>query len=197
MAGAGRHVAVVILAAGRSTRAAPANKLLLTDAQGRTMLGCVAEAALRSTAAEIVVVTGHMRVAIMAAASCVPGAARLRFAHAARHAEGLSASLIAGIEAVSLADAALICLGDMPLITPAIIDAVIGAFDPDLHRSIVVPTCGGAWGNPVLWDRSYFPEILRLSGDAGARSLLGRFPGERYELELGDEAVLRDFDAAS
>jgi molybdenum cofactor cytidylyltransferase len=197
MAGAPYRIAAVILAAGRSTRALPANKLLLRDAQGRTMLGRVVTAALGSLAAETVVVTGHMREKITEAAVCVPGAAGLRFTHAANYADGMSASLIAGITAVPHADAALICLGDMPLITPAIIDTMIGHFDPVQRRSIVVPTCGGAWGNPVLWDRRYFPEILHITGDAGARSLLSRFPEERHEVELDDVAVLRDFDTSA
>jgi molybdenum cofactor cytidylyltransferase len=172
----------------------PSNKLLLRDALGRTMLGRVAAAALASTAAETVVVTGYMRDEVTAAALAVPGGERLRFVHAPRYANGLSASLAAGIGAVPLADAVLVCLGDMPLITPAIIDAVIGAHDPASGRLIVVPTCGGAWGNPVLWDRRFFSELQALSGDAGARPLIGRHPGDRCEVEVGDAAVLTDFD---
>jgi molybdenum cofactor cytidylyltransferase len=57
-----------------------------------------------------------------------------------------------------------------------------------------VPTYQGRVGNPILWDRRYFPEILQLSGDGGARALLGQHMEQVAEVEVGDDAVLRDFD---
>jgi molybdenum cofactor cytidylyltransferase len=64
----------------------------------------------------------------------------------------------------------------------------------DEGRAIVVPTHQGRAGNPVLWDRRYFPEILELTGDGGARGLLRRHLEQVAEVDVGDDAVLRDFD---
>jgi len=87
-----------------------------------------------------------------------------------------------------------VVLGDMPLVTGRILDRLIDAHDADEGRSIVVPTHKGQAGNPVLWDRRYFGEILALSGDSGARSLIRRHLEQVAEVEVNDDAVLRDFD---
>ena len=76
----------------------------------------------------------------------------------------------------------------------AVIDRLIAAYDPDEGRSIVLPTFRGKQGNPILWDRRYFAEILSLSGDVGARFLLTKYMEQVAEVEIGEDAVLRDFD---
>ena len=108
---------------------------------------------------------------------------------------GLSASLKAGIAAVPPeAGAAVVCLGDMPLVAGRVLDRLIAAYDPDEGRTIVAPTHGGRIGNPVLWGRAHFADILALQGDAGARGLLRRHAEQVAEVEMADDAVLRDFD---
>ena len=46
----------------------------------------------------------------------------------------------------------------------------------------------------MLWDRRYFAEIAALAGDSGARALLAAHQDAVAEVEMGDDAVLRDFD---
>jgi len=58
----------------------------------------------------------------------------------------------------------------------------------------VVPTHDGRYGNPVLWDRGFVPEMMQLSGDSGARALLRRHMDAIAELPMDDDSVLRDFD---
>jgi molybdenum cofactor cytidylyltransferase len=82
----------------------------------------------------------------------------------------------------------------MPLITAAVIDQIIAAYDPDEGRLIVVPTHRGKRGNPVLWDRRFFPDILALRGDTGARALLLRHAEYVTEIDIGSDAILTDFD---
>jgi molybdenum cofactor cytidylyltransferase len=184
-------VAAVVLAAGRSSRMAPHNKLLVTDRAGKPMIARTVDNVLSSAARPIVVVTGHMADSIEAALAGKP----VRFVHAAAYADGLSASLKAGIAAMPPESAAaIVCLGDMPLVTGRMIDRLIAAYDPDEGRSIVLPTFRGKQGNPILWDRRYFAEILSLSGDVGARFLLTKYMEQVAEVEIGEDAVLRDFD---
>jgi molybdenum cofactor cytidylyltransferase len=186
-----RSVAAVVLAAGKSTRMAPTNKLLVADREGKPMIARVIDNLLSSAARPMLVVTGHRGEVIRAAVAGRP----VTFVHAPEYESGLSASLKAGISAVPPeACAAVVCLGDMPLVTGRIIDRLIAAYDADEGRSIVVPTHQGKPGNPVLWDRRYFPEILALSGDSGARALLRRHMEQVAEVEIGEDAVLRDFD---
>ncbi|MBV8613806.1 MAG: molybdopterin-binding/glycosyltransferase family 2 protein [Acetobacteraceae bacterium] len=184
-------IAAVVLAAGRSRRMAPHNKLLLADRTGKPMIARVVDNVLSSKARPILVVIGHMAEEVEQALGGRP----VRYVHAQEYAAGLSASLKAGIAAVPPeAAAALVCLGDMPLVTGRMIDRLLEAYDADEGRRIVLPTFRGKQGNPMLWDRRFFPEILGLSGDSGARALLARHLEQVAEVEMGDDAVLRDFD---
>jgi molybdenum cofactor cytidylyltransferase len=184
-------VAALVLAAGFSRRMAPRNKLLIADASGRAMVARVAAAALASRADSVVVVTGHQADAVQAS---MHGLA-VRFVHAPDHAQGMSASLQAGIAALpSDVGGALICLGDMPLVSPGLLDRVIAAFEAAPRPAIILPLCAGARGNPLLWDRAFFPAFATLSGDQGARPLLQVYGRHIVSIETGDDAVLQDFD---
>ena len=90
--------------------------------------------------------------------------------------------------------AAVVCLGDMPLVTGRMIDRLLSMYDPAEGRLIVLPTFRGKQGNPMLWDRRFFAEILQIGGDSGARFLVGKHAEAVCEVELADDAVLRDFD---
>ncbi|HEX5326903.1 MAG TPA: molybdopterin-binding/glycosyltransferase family 2 protein [Acetobacteraceae bacterium] len=186
-------IAAVVLAAGRSRRMAPHNKLLLADKAGKPMIARVVDNVLSSKARPILVVTGHQAHEVEHSLGGRP----VRYVHAADYAEGLSASLKTGIAAVPPeAAAAIVCLGDMPLVTGRMIDRLLEMYDADEGRLIVLPTFRGKQGNPMLWDRRFFPEILQVTGDSGARFLLGRHADEVAEVEMADDAVLRDFDTA-
>jgi molybdenum cofactor cytidylyltransferase len=184
-------VAALVLAAGQSTRMAPYNKLLIADRTGKPMIARAVDNVLSSQARPVLVVTGHRGADIRAARAGRP----VTFVDAPDYAAGLSASLKAGIAALPAEVAAvLVCLGDMPLVTGRVLDRILAAYDPDEGRAIVLPTHQGRAGNPVLWDRAFFAEILSLTGDAGARSLLKRHQEQVAEVEAGDNSVLRDFD---
>jgi molybdenum cofactor cytidylyltransferase len=193
-------IAILVLAAGRSSRMAPRNKLLLRDRSGVAMVahvvaaGATACAATRGTG-PLIVVTGHQ--AALVEDAVLSGTAKtVRFVHAADYAAGLSASLRAGVDALpSSVDGVLVCLGDMPLVSPALIARVIGAFEPACGRAVVVPVWQGRRGNPVLWGRRFFPELCALTGDAGARRLLTLHAASVAEIEADGPGVLADFDA--
>jgi molybdenum cofactor cytidylyltransferase len=186
-----RSVAAIVLAAGRSRRMAPLNKLLVADAQGTPMVARVVDNVLASHARPIIVVTGHERDRVEEALAGRP----VIFAHADDYAEGLSASLKAGIAALPKdAEGVLVCLGDMPLVAGPMLDRLIAAFDPEEGRAIVMPTFRGKQGNPMLWAREFIPEIMTITGDVGARHLVGKHGDRMVEVEMADDAVLRDFD---
>jgi len=186
-----RQVAALVLAAGRSRRMAPLNKLLVTDKAGVPMIVRVVDQVLASRARPVIVVTGHERERVEEALAGRP----VIFAHADDYAEGLSASLKAGLAAVPpTAEAVMVCLGDMPLVTQAMMERIIGTFDPEEGRAIVQPTFRGKQGNPMLWAREFLPEMLTITGDIGARHLAARHAARLAEVEMADDAVLRDFD---
>ncbi len=105
--------------------------------------------------------------------------------HNPHFADGLGTSLKAGIAALPAeVDGAIVCLGDMPQVDAALIDRLIGAFDPDKGALVVVPTIDGKRGNPVVWSRRFFPDLMAVEGDVGARHLIGRYPEAVAEVPL-------------
>lgn len=189
----GRRIAALVLAAGRSRRMAPLNKLLVPDDRGLPMVARVVENVLASHARPVVVVTGYERDRVETALTGRP----VLFAHADDYADGLSASLKAGLAALPAGiEGVVVCLGDMPLVPGAMIDRLIAAFDPEEGRAIALPTFRGKQGNPMLWAVEFLPEMMRITGDVGARHLVGKHAERVVEVEMADDAVLRDFDTA-
>ncbi|MGX9965620.1 NTP transferase domain-containing protein [Roseomonas sp. F4] len=186
-----RTVCALVLAAGRSRRMAPLNKLLVPDSKGVPMILRVVDNVLASHASPVIVVTGHERERIEEALAGRP----VLFAHAENYADGLSASLKAGLAAVPPeAEGIMVCLGDMPLVTAAMFDRLMSAFDPEESRAIVQPTFRGKQGNPMLWSREFLPQMLAITGDIGARHLAAQHADRMVEVEMASDAVLRDFD---
>src|SRR5262249_30722505 len=121
--------------------------------------------------------------------------ARLRFVGNPDFADGLSTSVRAGIAALGAnIDAAIVQLGDMPGVNAALLDRLMAGFSPVEGRSICVPTVGGKRGNPVLWARRFFPEMAKLSGDSGAKHLIGEHADLVCEVEMTGEAAVTDID---
>ncbi|HEV2955494.1 MAG TPA: molybdopterin-binding/glycosyltransferase family 2 protein [Xanthobacteraceae bacterium] len=186
----GRRVAGLVLAAGRSTRMGGPNKLL-AEIGGKPLARIVTEQALASRAAPVVVVTGHERAKVEAALAGL----RVRFVHNPDYAAGLSTSLKAGLAALPPeSDGAIVCLGDMPQVTAALIDRMLDAFDPARGALVVVPTIEGKRGNPVVWSRRFFPDLMALEGDVGARHLIGTHADAVAEVPVEDSAALTDVD---
>src|SRR5690606_32301375 len=109
------------------------------------------------------------------------------------HAEGLASSLQAGLKALPPEiDGVLVCLGDMPDIRAEVLEKLVAAFNPTEGRAICLPVHNGKRGNPVLWGTQFLPELLRLEGDAGARSLLVPHADWICEVPVDDPGILRD-----
>ncbi|HXZ03103.1 MAG TPA: molybdopterin-binding/glycosyltransferase family 2 protein [Stellaceae bacterium] len=184
------RIAGLVLAAGQSRRMGTLNKLLI-GIDGKPMVRRVAEAVAASEANPLVVVTGHQREKVEAALAGLAA----RFVHNPDHAQGLSTSVKRGLAALPDAvDGAVICLGDMPMVTAAVIDRLIGAFNPVEGRVLCVPTRRGKRGNPVLLGKQLFAELATVSGDVGARDLIAAHPELVAEVEMESDAVLTDID---
>ena len=59
---------------------------------------------------------------------------------------------------------------------------------------IAVPTMAGKRGNPVLWSRRFFPELMALEGDVGARHLIAKYSEAVVEVPVTGTAALTDVD---
>jgi molybdenum cofactor cytidylyltransferase len=183
-------VAGLVLAAGRSSRMGPDNKLLQT-VRGKPMVRHAVEAQLASRAAPVIVVTGHQRDEVEAALAGLD----VRFVHNREFAAGLAGSVKAGLAALPEAAAGVVVsLGDMPNVTPAVIDRLAQVFAEQAEALAVVPTLFGQRGNPVLLARGLFGAVAGLSGDQGARRLLDEAGDAVIEVPLDDPAIALDVD---
>jgi molybdenum cofactor cytidylyltransferase len=186
----GPRIGALLLAAGQSRRMGGPNKLL-AEVDGTPMVAHVARRLLASRARPIIAVLGNQAEAVDAALGKLP-VERVRNPE---FANGLSTSLKRGVVALPPdLDGALVCLGDMPLISGRHLDRLIAAFNPLEGRAIIVPIRGGKRGNPVLWSKRFFPEMAELAGDVGAKHLIGEHAELVAEVEMGDDAIFVDID---
>jgi molybdenum cofactor cytidylyltransferase len=164
----------VLLAAGRSRRFG--SPKLLFQFQDRPLVCHALDACVASRLGQIhVVVPGdderlHETVSVWAGSTAENGRAggrsRVHLVPAPAS-EAMIVTIQTGLQAVTSRLGAMIVLGDMPLVTPAIINRLIDAFDPRL--GIVVPVCNGAERHPRIIPADLFDEFLAL--DEGAKGL--------------------------
>jgi molybdenum cofactor cytidylyltransferase len=149
------------------------------------------EQALASQAHPVLVVTGHQQSEVRDALSGLD----VTFVNNAAFADGLASSVKAGVAALpSDVDGAIVCLGDMPLVDASLIDRLVSAFDPDRGALIVVPVNEGRRGNPVLWSKRFFGELLTLEGDSGARHLIAKHVEAVAEVTADGQSAFLDID---
>ena len=163
---------------------------MLEDLDGKPVVRWAVESALASTACEVSVIVGHRAEDVQ---RVLPN--ELRCVYNADYSEGLASSLKAGVRALpGDVDGVLVLLGDMPFVSSASCDALIAEYASD---RVCVPVAEGRRGNPVLWPRAFFDEILRLTGDRGARELMEQHADAVKEIDVDDDGVLIDIDEAS
>lgn len=168
-------IAAVVLAAGASRRFG--GHKLLAPLRGAPLVRLVVEHVLARDVDRVLVVLGRDGEAVREAL----GGLRVDFVLNPEYREGLGTSLRAGVAALPPdAEAAVIVLADQPLPSPAIVDGLVRAFRAS-GRPVVVPVYAGERGNPVLFGASLFGELLRVTGDQGARGVIASDP-DRVEV---------------
>ena len=105
-------------------------------------------------------------------------------------AEGMGASLAHAVRQSLHAAGWIVALADMPYLKSATIRALLDALRNG--ASIAAPMHDGRRGNPVAFGRLHLPELLRLSGDVGARRLLHDYPV--HLVEVDDPGIHIDID---
>jgi molybdenum cofactor cytidylyltransferase len=183
------RIAAIVLAAGRSSRMGPRNKLL-EPVGGEPMVRRVAATAVASGTQPVIVVAGHDAASVGAALHGLGVTVVLNLDYA----DGLSTSLREGLNELPAGiDGALILLGDMPEIEKDVLRALMAAFTGE--HAICVPVRHGRRGNPVLWGSRYFAEIKELTGDRGAKPLMAQHEGNLIEVEVATDSIFHDIDA--
>jgi len=195
--------AAIILAAGSSSRMGGGKHKLMLPLDGRPVLARVIDATLASQARPIIVVIGHQSAQVRLQIEHYTAYKDVAIIENDQYLQGMSTSLHKGIQIILAngykndllrnVDSTLILLGDQPLITPQIINELITAYRTAGKR-IVAPLYKGKRGNPVLFDKSLFRELIEVTGDEGGRTVLERHRDEVELIEMGDTQANFDVD---
>jgi molybdenum cofactor cytidylyltransferase len=165
------------------------NKLLL-DAGGQPMVRRMAGLCQAAGLSPIIAVLGHEAERVELALAELPVHCVMNPDYAA----GMAGSLTTGLAALPAGvEAALVCLGDMPLVRLEDIAALCAAYAPQAGRVICIPVHEGRRGNPVLLGAQVFAPLAGLSGDQGAKSFIQQHPELVAEVPAGP-GVLLDID---
>ena len=188
----GPALEAVVLAAGSGSRFGGGKLTAAWDA-GVLLEGALA-AAFAAPVRSVTVVIGADADAVAAAALAFDP--RAMIVHAPDYAEGMGASLRTAIASLPAdADGVFVFLGDMPRVPAAVLPKMAQALlDGALAAA---PVFQGRRGNPVLLDRTLFPQLLALTGDAGARGVLQDLGDQLALIESPDDGVLFDVDERS
>ena len=179
-------IAGLILAAGGSSRMGDQNKLMMPF-QGKPMLNHVVNASLNSNLTQTFVVVGHQSSKI----KNLVQSDDIQCVENEQWETGMASSIVAGISQLKQFDGFLILLGDMPLVTPKLINEIIVHGSAD---KIVIPIKDGLHGNPVLFGSEFWNEITALSGDNGAKKVIQKNPSCIVRINIESNAIFNDFD---
>ena len=192
---AGRGYAAIVLAAGAGRRFGGGK--LLAPWRGAPLVQGALAAALATPSDPVVVVTGTDAQAVgeacREAAVHLGREGRLRVIHAPDHAEGMGASLRAGVAALPQGlRGVFVLLGDMPEIPTEVFGPLMDAVEAGAPAA--APSFGGRRGHPVLFSAGLLPELARASGDSGARDVLSRLGDRLARVPFAHPGVLFDVD---
>lgn len=187
-----RQVAVIVLAAGMSRRMG-VTKVLLPWENNKTILDRILTVAVEgmSPGSFGYVVTGHDASAVIDIAASY----RFRTVHNPDYAAGdMLSSLKAGLRALPRGVcAALIMLGDQPLIDEQIVRDIVDAYQAG-KGWIIAPSYQMRRGHPILIDRAYWDEILALPPDGAPRDVINRHADAIHYIIVEDDSILFDVD---
>ena len=196
--------AAIILAAGTSSRMSSGRNKLLLPLHGRPVLAHVIDATIASQARPILIVLGHQIELVRSHIKPHTIHHDITLIENMNYLQGMSTSLRMGVQMLLShgyrkpstsyqVDSALIMLGDQPMVTPQVIDSLIGAYRTT-GRSIVAPLYNGKRGSPVLFERRLFSELIEVTRDEGGRTVLVRHRLEGELVEMGNAMANYDVD---
>jgi molybdenum cofactor cytidylyltransferase len=181
----------IILAAGASHRFGQ-NKLLI-PLGGHAVLYHALQAALTAPLDPVILVLGYECDKALQALEELRGSPKLLVLKNSHWAQGRAESLKLGLAAVPAhAPGAVVLLGDMPLVTPALIARVAQAFLR--AHTLCFPIYRGLPGRPVAIPRELFGEFAQLFGDASGLPILQKHWERAIKLELAPDEEPTQWD---
>ena len=187
------QTAGVILAAGMSQRFGPPKQLI--KLKNKYMLEWVLDAALASRLDRVVLVVGHEHQKIIQTLEPKATHPRLHIVTNLRYRAGQSSSLQAGLlEIQAQSSSVMFLLGDQPMLKTATIDHMLDRFRHS-QKDICVPVWMGKRGNPTIFSRAMYCNLMAIEGDIGARQIIRANPERILSIEMDDPLCFLDIDS--
>jgi len=187
------QTAGIILAAGASVRFGPPKQLV--KLRGKYLVEWVLDAALKSRLGLVVLVLGHEYQSIQQALGAKVSHPRLEVVINHKYHEGQSSSLKAGLmSARKPFSSVMYLLADQPMINSNTIDLLLDQFH-NSDKDICVPVFEGQRGNPTIFKRAIYEEIMMIDGDIGARDLIAKKAERVLYAEIKDPLCFFDIDS--
>ncbi|HEY1392270.1 MAG TPA: nucleotidyltransferase family protein [Methylibium sp.] len=180
---------IVVLAAGSGSRFSGSSHKLAQALGGASVLGVTLEHALASSLPVVVVTTHELAPVARQFVAARDMVLLPSVGSSSAEPLGMGYSIASGVAARPHASAWLVLPGDMPLVQPSTMQAVARALD---QHPVAYAQHLGRRGHPVGFAAELYSELVTLSGDEGARRLLGRYPS--YGVEVDDPGALLDVD---
>lgn len=157
-------IGCAVLAAGAGTRFGSATSKLVAQLAEKPLVQCAIDAACGSAATRCSLILGADAQTVL---DCVDARRAAVYYNEAWH-RGLSSTIRAALEAHAADDACILMLGDAPHVGARDLDALIDAW-LDSKSGIIALRRGKVWGAPILFPRSDFTALRKLTGDKGAK----------------------------
>lgn len=178
------RIGCLVMAAGNAARFR-ANKLA-AEFDGKSLIRRALEAVPAQNFAAVTVVTQYPEVAALAE--------DFGFSHICneRPEDGLSRTIALGTEAMRDCDAIVYMVSDQPLLEQTSVERVVARWKEN-PSFIVGAAHNGKRGNPCIFPREFFSELLALEGDRGGSTVIRAHPDRLLTVEIG-KAELADVD---
>ena len=161
----------------------------------KILLEWVLDAALASRLAGVVLVLGHEHQKIMQALGAKARHPRLQVVINHRYREGQSTSLQAGLLTIQPPlPSVIFLLGDQPMLKSSVIDHLLDAFRQS-GKDIGVPVWRTKRGNPAIFSRAMYTQLMAIEGDVGARNIIRANPEQVLCVEVDDPLCFMDIDS--
>jgi molybdenum cofactor cytidylyltransferase len=182
----------IILAAGASTRFGQPKQLLQLN--GKYLVEWVLEAALKSNLKRIILVLGYAHQKIQQVLGQKLNHPKLQIEINSHYKDGQSNSLQIGLSCVKdTYPAVMFLLADQPLVDAVTLNFLLKQFWSS-HQTICVPSFAGRIGNPCIFSSYFYPQIMQISGDIGARRIIHANPKQVHVVPIQDPHFFLDID---